>query len=320
MGSLLNLNYYDEEDEQQQLVNDGYDYEETGKITDSKNVSKSISQAIVHNSAESPIKSQSQNKSSQKPLTPSPSVFSNLVRRKSNNSTPHKQRDGESSLSKFEVKSFSPSSQQDMTDRLGKNIDDNSLIPMDIEIVEDAQQQAAMRQLLTPKPIEGKDNWGILTEPETECDQALKEKIAHFHKLKSKGILFNENLQKNKAFRNPHIYNKLVEFVELDEIGSNFDREIFDPYGYPPEAFVDQLAEKQKRQAEERAAAQQQQQRSQIQFVGTNSSSQSISKARHVMQSLAARAEKGSLTAAVAANSARKKRASKWDVPAPNVE
>lgn len=46
---------------------------------------------------------------------------------------------------------------------------------------------------------------------------------------------------KNKAFRNPHIYNKLVEFVELDEIGSNFDREVYDPYGFPPEAFADQL-------------------------------------------------------------------------------
>lgn len=59
--------------------------------------------------------------------------------------------------------------------------------------------------------------------------------------MKSKGILFNENLLKNKAFRNPHIYNKLVEFVELDEIGSNFDRGVFDPYGFPSEAFADQV-------------------------------------------------------------------------------
>jgi hypothetical protein len=32
-----------------------------------------------------------------------------------------------------------------------------------------------------------------------------------------------------------------VEFVDLDEIGSNFDREVYDPYGFPPEAFADQL-------------------------------------------------------------------------------
>ncbi|RIB18151.1 HCNGP-like protein [Gigaspora rosea] len=98
-----------------------------------------------------------------------------------------------------------------------------------------------MRKLLTPNPIEGRENWGIPPEPETECDPILQEKIVHFHSLSKKGVHFNENLLKNKAFRNPHIYNKLVEFVELDEIGSNFDREIFDPYGFPSEAFADQL-------------------------------------------------------------------------------
>jgi len=50
-------------------------------------------------------------------------------------------------------------------------------------------------------------------------------------------------------------------------------------------------AEVQKKIAEERVIAQQQQQRSQIQFVGS-SNAQNISKARHVMQSLAARAER----------------------------
>jgi hypothetical protein len=56
-------------------------------------------------------------------------------------------------------------------------------------------------------------------------------------------------------------------------------------------------AEVQKRIAEERVIAQQQQQRSQIQFVGS-SNAQNISKARHVMQSLAARAERGSSSSA----------------------
>jgi hypothetical protein len=56
-------------------------------------------------------------------------------------------------------------------------------------------------------------------------------------------------------------------------------------------------AEVQKRIAEERVIAQQQQQRSQIQFVGS-SNAQNISKARHVMQSLAARAERGTSSSA----------------------
>ncbi|RIA80607.1 HCNGP-like protein [Glomus cerebriforme] len=197
-----------------------------------------------------------------------------------------------------------------------------------------ANRRVLMRQLLTPQPIEGKDNWGIPPEPEEECDQSLQ--IVHFHLLKERGVHFNKNLLKNKAFRNPHIYNKLVEFVELDEIGSNFDREVYDPYGFPPEAFADQLAEVQKRIAEERAIAQQQQ-RSQIHFVGSSSNTQNISKARHVMQSLAARAERGSGGSNISVkptstttitnttssstrsstSTSGRKRASKWDVPAP---
>ncbi|CAJ0752372.1 15638_t:CDS:2, partial [Entrophospora sp. SA101] len=127
-------------------------------------------------------------------------------------------------------------------------------------------------------------------ESEQECDEELEAKLAHFFELKDKGVHFNDHLLKNKAFRNPHIYDKLVEFVHLDEIGSNFDREVYDPYGFPAEAYADQLeydmyfyfkAATQKKVAEEREAAKKQQQRSQLAFV-----------TRHVMQSLAARAEK----------------------------
>ncbi|CAJ0641636.1 9934_t:CDS:2, partial [Entrophospora sp. SA101] len=120
-------------------------------------------------------------------------------------------------------------------------------------------------------------------ESEQECDEELEAKLAHFFELKDKGVHFNDHLLKNKAFRNPHIYDKLVEFVHLDEIGSNFDREVYDPYGFPAEAYADQLAATQKKVAEEREAAKKQQQRSQLAFV-----------TRHVMQSLAARAEKSS--------------------------
>jgi hypothetical protein len=32
---------------------------------------------------------------------------------------------------------------------------------------------------------------------------------------------FNDSLMSNKAFRNPHLYTKLVEFVDVDEKCSN---------------------------------------------------------------------------------------------------
>ncbi|CAG8797349.1 21653_t:CDS:2, partial [Gigaspora margarita] len=374
MSSLLGLTYYDDDEDDQQAENGNAEQsnnlgktstviyqdavrEETGADISSKNVSTAISQAIVHNvqniserkqPKESTVKHLPQTiLVSQKTLPPSPSVFSNLIRRRGNNTISQKPRDEESTSPKVgtspKVVAHTLSPQSDTakcSDKQEKHISDDKPIISDEQMLlddsEDARQHSAMRKLLTPNPIEGRENWGIPPEPETECDPILQEKIVHFHSLSKKGVHFNENLLKNKAFRNPHIYNKLVEFVELDEIGSNFDREIFDPYGFPSEAFADQLAEAQKKILEERAAAQQQQ-RSQIQFVGPSSGSQNISKSRHVMQSLAARAERGSNTtvtkSTIVANSTTtssktssstgssgKKRASKWDVPAPNVQ
>ncbi|CAG8648989.1 7527_t:CDS:2 [Cetraspora pellucida] len=310
MSSLLGLNYYDDDEDDQQAENDMVTVEQSNNILG-------------------------------KHFSPSPSVFSNLIRRRGNNTISQKPRYEESTSPKVTGNTLPPQSDTvNCPDKQEKHIsDDNPIIPneqISTDDSEDVRQHSAMRQLLTPKPIEGRENWGIPPEPETECDPILQEKIDHFHSLSKKGVHFNENLLKNKAFRNPHIYNKLVEFVELDEIGSNFDREIFDPYGFPSEAFADQLAEAQKKILEERAAAQQQQ-RSQIQFVGSSPGSQNISKSRHVMQSLAARAERGSTTAnnttvtkstvvtnsittsSKSSSSTGRKRASKWDVPAPNV-
>ncbi|CAG8655486.1 16090_t:CDS:2, partial [Dentiscutata erythropus] len=335
MSSLLGLNYYDDDEDDQQTENDivnaeqsnilgktstviyqDVDREETGANISPKNVSTSISQAIVHNihnvsERKQPKESTGKNLPqtilvSQKTIPTSPSVFSNLIRRRGNNTISQKPRYEESTSPKVgtspKIAGHTLSPQSDTaksSDKQEKHISDDKPIISNEQLLsddsEDARQHSAMRKLLTPKSIEGRENWGIPPEPEAECDPILQEKIVHFHSLSKKGVHFNENLLKNKAFRNPHIYNKLVEFVELDEIGSNFDREIFDPYGFPSEAFADQLAEAQKKILEERAAAQQQQ-RSQIQFVGPNSGSQNISKSRHVMQSLAARAERGSTT------------------------
>jgi hypothetical protein len=56
--------------------------------------------------------------------------------------------------------------------------DNISTTPMEMDTQYDeseyANRQVLMRQLLTPKPIEGKDNWGIPLEPEEECDQNLQ--------------------------------------------------------------------------------------------------------------------------------------------------
>ncbi|KAI7850558.1 HCNGP-like protein-domain-containing protein [Circinella umbellata] len=119
--------------------------------------------------------------------------------------------------------------------------------------------------LLTPKPVEGVDNWGIPGEPDTPCDIDRLEKTAHFLSLRASGHRLNDHLQRNKAFRNPRIYAKLVEFIDLDETGSNFPKEEFDPHGFAKEDYIDGILEQQKKHAEEKIQAQQN--RTNISFV-----------------------------------------------------
>ena len=45
----------------------------------------------------------------------------------------------------------------------------------------------------------------------------------------------------NKAFRNPHIYAKLVEFVEVDEMGTRFPKHLWDPFDLEPEWYADKI-------------------------------------------------------------------------------
>lgn len=45
----------------------------------------------------------------------------------------------------------------------------------------------------------------------------------------------------NKAFRNPHIYAKLVEFVSVDETGSNFPKDLWDPFDVRDEWYAETI-------------------------------------------------------------------------------
>lgn len=46
---------------------------------------------------------------------------------------------------------------------------------------------------------------------------------------------------RNKSFNNPHIYAKLVDFVEVDETGSNFPKNMWDPHDVQPEWYAEEL-------------------------------------------------------------------------------
>ncbi|PVF92791.1 HCNGP-domain-containing protein [Serendipita vermifera] len=132
--------------------------------------------------------------------------------------------------------------------------------------------QMALRNVVLPSPVPGEPNWGIPSAVAENCDPELQSKLERFQELKQQGKHFNESLMSNKAFRNPHIYAKLVEFVDINESTTNYPRLVWDPEGMPKDWLSESIAEAQKRKYEELQASQAAGQRKRIDFVSSSSS------------------------------------------------
>jgi len=118
-----------------------------------------------------------------------------------------------------------------------------------------------IRELLRPPPISGVVDWGIPAASTEPCDPAIEvlgssfilfvfltnapqAKLAQFHALKRdphQPKHFNDSLMSNRSFRNPHLYAKLVEFVDVDERTTNFPKEIWDPHDVQENWFADKI-------------------------------------------------------------------------------
>ncbi|KAJ3322214.1 hypothetical protein HDV06_003274 [Boothiomyces sp. JEL0866] len=62
-----------------------------------------------------------------------------------------------------------------------------------------------------------------------ECPDELLNKIILWTDLREKGMYFNGRLRNTHAFRNPLIMNKMIQFMELDQYGTEFKKDVFDP-------------------------------------------------------------------------------------------
>ncbi|CAG2235201.1 SAP30-binding protein [Mytilus edulis] len=80
----------------------------------------------------------------------------------------------------------------------------------------------------------------------------LQDKISGLFEKMRKGLDMNDKIQRRKDFRNPSIYEKLIEFIGIDEKGSNYPAEVFDPHAWGKESFYDQLDKAQKVEMEKR--------------------------------------------------------------------
>jgi hypothetical protein len=84
--------------------------------------------------------------------------------------------------------------------------------------------------------------------PSRPPDAALQGKIVQFHRLRREGRAksINEKIRHARNFKNPYMLNWLVSHCGIDETGSNYPRELFDPDAIRRETV--EVMERQKRQ------------------------------------------------------------------------
>lgn len=71
--------------------------------------------------------------------------------------------------------------------------------------------------------------FSLPAEPKGKCPQELQEKITNMHEKMKSGMDMNKLIQERKEFRNPSIYEKLIQYCDIDELGTNYQPEIYDP-------------------------------------------------------------------------------------------
>ncbi|GLI61282.1 hypothetical protein VaNZ11_003631 [Volvox africanus] len=94
----------------------------------------------------------------------------------------------------------------------------------------------------------------------TTCSEELQARFAQYlDKLRTKGISLTDSITHRKDFRNPDFLQKLVDHFHVQEHGSAFPPEVFDPESLPTEDTIDQLIKALEREQERRARLREQQ-------------------------------------------------------------
>nr|GMD10821.1 SAP30-binding protein [Ipomoea batatas] len=87
--------------------------------------------------------------------------------------------------------------------------------------------------------------------PKAKCSDELQEKIIRFLALKkTTGRSFNAEVRNRKDYRNPDFLRHAVQYQGIDEIGSCFSTDVFDPHGYDKCDFYDEIEADMRREME----------------------------------------------------------------------
>lgn len=102
-------------------------------------------------------------------------------------------------------------------------------------------------------------------EPTERCSNKLQVKILKLYQKMQNGMDLNASIQRRKDFRNPNIYEKLISYCNIDEKGTNYPPELYDPSIWGKESFYDELAKAQKIEMDKREK--ERKERTKVEFV-----------------------------------------------------
>ncbi|ETW04847.1 hypothetical protein H310_03970 [Aphanomyces invadans] len=88
--------------------------------------------------------------------------------------------------------------------------------------------------------------------PRARCDPTLQAKINKYLEHKERGMSFIESLRNKKEFDNPYILAKVVEYFSIEEMQTNFPKDVFDPYGYDLGDYMEKLSMEVQKEQERR--------------------------------------------------------------------
>ncbi|CAI5479607.1 unnamed protein product [Closterium sp. Yama58-4] len=102
---------------------------------------------------------------------------------------------------------------------------------------EEEEVEEALRGFLPPPPRE-------------KCSEQLQAKFIRYLELKRAGRSINDALRNSKGYRNPDFMQQVVKHEGIDEHGSCFPKDVFNPLGFDRSDYYDALVAEQRREME----------------------------------------------------------------------
>ena len=130
-------------------------------------------------------------------------------------------------------------------------VEDNLKVPDNDSTLEQGENKEKEKSCLF-LPLSGVR---LPPEPQGRCSNTLQAKIVSLLQKKAVGVDLGESIQNRKDFRNPSIYEKLVSFCNLDEFGSNYPGDSYNPHEWGDESLYKNLRKAQMKAYEKKERA-----------------------------------------------------------------